>query len=278
MTRLLATTALLISALALPACVTNPATGDRQLNFLSQAEEVAIGQRATGEIVNAYGGEIDDAAIQNYVSSVGNRIAANVEPEYRDLPWEFIALNSEQINAFALPGGKIFITRGLLERMNTEAQLAGVLGHEAAHVTAEHHDLAIQRQYALAGLAAAGQVAGQTMDDDRIAIATSALVTAGGVFSLRYDREHEYEADNIGVRYMARAGYNPRGQLELMQILESLSGSAAQPEWLSTHPDSAKRVDRLEQLINSEYQRAAADPSFIIGEESYRDAVLSRLR
>jgi len=127
---------LVLVASSLIACSTNQATGRSQLNVLSRDEEINIGEEAAPQFLEEGGGPIPDQQIQQYVSNIGQRLAALSERP--DLPWEFHTLDSEIINAFALPGGKVFISRGLLSKMNNEAQLAGVLGHEVGHVTAKH--------------------------------------------------------------------------------------------------------------------------------------------
>ena len=119
-------------------CAKNAATGKRSLVLLSAAEEERLGAEAAPQFTAEYGGAVDDAALNRYVTDIGNRLAAVTEADYPDLEWEFTLLDSSVVNAFALPGGKVFITRGLAERLDNEAQLAGILGHEIGHVTARH--------------------------------------------------------------------------------------------------------------------------------------------
>jgi predicted Zn-dependent protease len=279
-TRLRPAAVVLLACLAfacLPGCVTNPATGSRQLNYLSIEEEVRIGEESMPQVIDAYGGRLPNEHIQRYVSDMGQDIAATVEPRYRDLPWEFVVLDSEIINAFALPGGKVFVSRGLLEAFETEAQLAGVLGHEVGHVTAEHHDLAMQRQLTLAGIAVGAGVLTQESDSEWVRIASQAVVTGSGIFALTYSRDQERESDDLGLRYMTRAGYDPRGLEQAMRILDQASGGQGPPEWLSTHPNPGSRAERLEELIQNNYAAEADDPSRIVGEEAYRRNVLGRL-
>ena len=155
LTRSLAAATLLVGSTMLGACTTNAATGRTQLNLLSRSEEIQIGQEAAPELIIAYGGRVPSDELQNYVTDIGMKLAAQTEGENPSLPWSFIFLNSDVINAFALPGGQVFITRGLVERMDNEAQLAGVLGHEIAHVTARHANNRLVRQ---AGLSLAAAV------------------------------------------------------------------------------------------------------------------------
>lgn len=265
-----------ILSLAIGGCKINPATGRQQFDFLSQAEEIRIGSEAAPELTEGYGGPVPDLKVTNYVHGVGDTLARQVEDEYQDLPWEFTLLNSDVINAFALPGGKVFVSRALVERFDNEAQLAGVLGHEIGHVTAEHADRAMQRQFVLAGLAVgAGMAAGS---DESARVAVGALVTGAGVFALRYDRNQESQADHLGMRYMSRAGYDPRGMLQVMHVLQAASQSGKQPEWLSTHPLPSTRIDQIEDRLNRDhYQRAMNDGHHGFYQSRFRANCLDRL-
>ena len=171
-------------------------------------------------------------------------------------------LRSDVINAFALPGGKVFISRGLAEKMDTEAELAGVLGHEIAHVTAEHADKHMSRQMGLQGLAIIGSVIAGTSNDSLISAAAEAVVDGAGVYNLSFGRDEELEADRLGVRYMTKAGYNPRGQLKVMQILQEAAGSGAPPEFLSTHPAPGRRIKQIEAMLADEYAHTQNNPAF----------------
>ena len=134
--QILSITLLLLGLLPLTGCSTNPATGKLQFNVISEAKEIALGVEAQGGFLDQNGGTVRSTRTVNYVNQLGHRLAA--VSERPELPWEFHVLDSAQINAFALPGGKVFVSRGLMSRMTTEAQLAGVLGHEIGHVTAQH--------------------------------------------------------------------------------------------------------------------------------------------
>ena len=259
------------------ACVTNPATGRDQINYLSKSAEIRLGQQAAQQAVPAYGGELQNTAINQYVDRVGNAIAQQVEPFYQDLPWEFTVLDTPDVNAFALPGGKIFITRGLLAQMNSEAELAGVMGHEVAHVTAEHHDLAAQRQLALAGVSIVGAITAEQLDSEIGTVAAQAFVTGAGLFALSYDRRQEHESDKLGLRYMTAAGYNPNGLLSVMQTLDRLSPNADGTDWTSTHPNPGDRAQTISTLIDQRYADLANSPDAIIGAAAYQSTVLNNL-
>lgn len=236
-------------ALSLAGCTTNVATGNSQLDYLSREDEIAIGRQAMPELIQQYGGLVPDARLQDHVRRVGMRLADHVEQPYQDMPWEFTFLDTNVINAFALPGGKVFMTRGLAERMTDESQLAGVLGHEIGHVTAEHADAAIGRQLGLQIGAGLLSVFAGASESAAVATAADVLVQGAGVWVLQYDREQENEADKLGMRYMARAGYNPEGQLHVMEILKEASGGQAPPEWLSTHPAPQTRIDIIRKRL-----------------------------
>lgn len=268
---LLATTTLLSANLV--ACTTNPVTGRKQFNYLSTAEEVRIGQQAAPDLINSYGGAANDTIAQNYVKNLGADLATRTEGDYPDLPWTFTLLNSDVVNAFALPGGQVFITKGLAKRLTTEAQLAGVLGHEIGHVTGQHADDAMVRQFGLNAVTLLAQLAADASDSELTAQAAGLFVTGAGIFSLRYDRNQELEADRLGIRYMTRAGYDPRGLRDVMMVFESL-GSGDTPEWLSTHPAPSSRISQIDALIDELGPNAQGLRE---GREAYRTNLLTRI-
>ncbi len=261
------------------ACAVNPATGKRQFDMLSREEEIALGDEAKAELASQYGGPVQDAALQAYVTEVGMDLAQRSEEPYRDLPWEFTLLDSDVINAFALPGGKVYITRGLASRLSNEAQLAGVLGHEVGHVTAEHADKRISNQMILAGIVVGAAVAAGQSDDDWIAAGVPLLVGAGGQgFLLKFGRDEETEADRLGMRYMVRADYNPQGQLQVMQVLAEASKGPRPIELLSTHPYPETRIERIRDLLSKDYYRVMHDPMYKLKQAEYEERMLGPLR
>ncbi len=244
----------LLAAGFLTGCTLNEATGRRQFNLLSTATEIQMGLEAKPQIVAEYGGAVDDPALNAYVSGIGQRLAAETEGAGPGFPWSFTVLDSDVINAFALPGGQVFITRGLMARLDNEAQLAGVLGHEVGHAVAEHGDERISQQLLFTIGMAAVTIASAESDDDVVREGVPLLVGVGGQgFLLSFGRDQEHEADKLGVRYMVRNGYNPMGQLQVMQILAEASGGARSPEFLSTHPHPENRVERLRDMIKGKY-------------------------
>ncbi len=261
-------------------CVTNAATGNSQLNALSREEEIQLGTEAGPQLAQEYGGAISNPGVQAYVTEIGMKLASFTEADYPSLPWEFTVLDSDVINAFSLPGGKVYLSRGLAEKFTNEAQLAGVLGHEIGHVVAEHVDKRIASQTGWTiGAAVAGVVAGQS-GSGLVAQAVPMIVSQTGQgFMLKWGRDEEYESDELGVRYMVRAGYDPRGQIEVMKILrDSMEGGARPPEWLSTHPYPENRIANLEAHIEKHYAATQDNPEYGEFAARYRERFLDPLK
>ncbi len=247
--------ALLTAALAIPSgCATNPATGRKIPMLISTQEEIALGEEVAPEFEKEFGGLVEDEDLQRYIRDVGGRVAA---PAEREMPYEFGLLRSEIPNAFALPGGNVYITVGLLEVMNSERELAAVLGHEVGHIAAQHNVQSLQRQVGAAilievAMHVIGGESGQVIGD------VASIVT--GMTHLSYSRRDEYEADLLGIRYMAAAGYNPWGMVELLKTLEEVGGEGDRlSEMFSTHPLTSKRIEEAEQLVMENHPDARRD-------------------
>ena len=233
---------LLLTALVNAACATNPVTGKKQMSLLSELEELAIGQQQDAEIRREMG-VYDDPELQRYVNDIGQGLArVSHRP---NLPWTFTIVDSPAINAFALPGGYIYLTRGILAYLDDESELAGVLGHEIGHVTARHAAQAYTRQaQASVGLAILSIfVPGAAPFAD--------LGGAGlSVLFLRHGREAELEADRLGVEYGSGAGFDPAGVPRFLATLARVDALSERgvPNWLSTHPDPGSRVVKAEPV------------------------------
>jgi predicted Zn-dependent protease len=224
------------------ACAVNPVTGKRQLVLVSEEQEIAMGREADPQIVAEYG-LYDDAALAAYVDGVGQKMAKlSHRPQ---LPFTFRVLDSPVINAFALPGGYIYVTRGILAHMNNEAELAMVLGHEIAHVTARH-GVAQQTNQTLFG---AGLGIGTILSPE-IARYGEALQSSLGLLFLKFGRDAENQADDVGVTYALAAGYDAETGARFFEVLDRQSQEAGEtlPGWLSTHPAPADRVRKTREL------------------------------
>jgi len=241
---------LFIALTVTTACTVNPVTGDRQLSFMSAEQELALGQQHYVPSQQAQGGRyVVDPDLTVYVNQVGQRLAD--VSDRPGLPYEFVVLNNDVPNAWALPGGKMAINRGLLVHLEDESQLAAVLGHEVVHAAARHSASQQTRNIMLqAGLLAAG-VAAATQESQYGALAVGALGIGATAWQARYGRSHELEADRYGVEYMVRAGYDPQGAVELQETFLKFS-EGRNPNWLeglfASHPPSAERM-RLNQEL-----------------------------
>lgn len=263
----LRSTALCLLPLVLAGCSANPATGKQQLNFYNQQEEIEMGQEADGEIVGQVG-LYDDPAMQAYVSELGQRLAASSERP--DLPWSFKVLDDPAINAFALPGGYVYVTRGILTHLGSEAELATVVGHEIGHVTARHGANQVSKQLlALAGLGIAALLA---PDTDTAQVALGAAYVGLSLLFLSYSRNDESQADQLGLRYAQKTGYDLRESPEVFRLLdraEKVAGAGRLPHWLSTHPDPGSRRHRLEEKIAEMEKGGTSFEGTTVNRDSY---------
>ena len=252
---------MLVAALALAGgCATNPVTGRSELSLVSEQQELQMGREAYGPVIAEFG-KYDDQALAAYVDSVGQRVAhASHLPK---LEWHFTLVDDPAVNAFAMPGGYIYVTRGILANLGSEAQLAGVLGHEIGHVTHRHTAEAITRQqlYGL-GLGVI-QVAAPSLRPYG-----QAGEQALGLLFLSYSRGAENEADALGVQYATQAGYDPREIPATYSMLKRVGQAAGStiPPYLSTHPDPGDREVRTTTLSA---QAAAGKTGLVIGRHEY---------
>jgi predicted Zn-dependent protease len=244
-------------------CSTNPSTGRSQLDLVDSSQVAAMGEQAAPELIKEYGGQVESRELRNYVEGVGRKLARQVEPEYKDIKWEFITLDSDVINAFALPPGKVFVSRGLLDKLDNEAQVAAVLGHEIGHVTAEHVDERISHAMLVQGLATGASAAVGGGDGGSASQLVPLVVGLGGQgYLLKFGRSQESEADRQGLKYMTRAGYDPRGAADVMRVLIAADQGGARLEMLSTHPDPKRRLADVQELIRNEYSYTQDNPEY----------------
>ena len=248
-------------------CAVNPITGEEELMFISENQDIEIGREYAPEIEKQLGGKIDNPSLQNYIDSVGQRIARiSHRPDWE---YHFTAVEHKMVNAVALPGGHVFVTKGMLEKLTTEAQLAALLAHEIVHITARHSSAAISRQMGLSFIFLGVSAAGVNIPQDAARAAGLALQLIG----LKYSREQERMADVAGLDYMVVAGYNPYGAVELMQMLED-QDKVRPVEFLSSHPSPENRIISLNARIQTRYANLEG---LRIGKNAYRSAVLDRL-
>ena len=262
-------------------CATNPATGEQDLVMMSERDEIEIGKQSHQQILQQYS-EYNDLELQNYVQYVGKKVA--VKSHRPGLDYQFTVLDSPEVNAFALPGGYIYITRGLMAYLNTEGELAAVLGHEVGHVTARH---AVRQHSAsqLTGLGAAiGTIIGESFVPGISSVGGQQLVGIVGTAMLKgYGREHELEADRLGAEYLARSGYDPDAMLDVIGVLKNQElfefklarEEGRQPRIyhgvFSSHPSSDTR---LQEVVGFAYAiKEEASESTFIGRTEYLQRV-----
>lgn len=249
-------------ALLVAGCATNPATGQRQLSLISEGQEIQMGLEADPSVVSSMGLD-PDSGRQQYVRAVGMRLAR--VSERPNLPWTFRVIDDPVVNAFAIPGGHIYVTRGILAHLNSEAELASVLGHEIGHVTARHSVTQMSQQQ----LAQLGLVVGVALKPD---LARYAGVASQGLqlLFLKYSRDDESQADQLGLRYMRRGGWDVHQMPDVFSLLDRVSqagGGGRVPDWLSTHPNPVNRRGAIEHAI-------AALPADSLGTVVNHDAYL----
>ncbi len=251
--RLSALIVLLVVALS---CAVNPVTGKKEFMLYSEAQEIEMGKQ-TDEAVAAQFGIYEDAALQAYIGKLGSALAA--KSQRPNLPWRFAVLDSPVVNAFAVPGGAVYVTRGILAMMSSEAELAAVLGHEIGHVNARHSMSQMSKQQ----IAQIGLVAGSIIS--RKFAQYAGLASAGlQVLFLKYSRDNENQADALGVDYSRASGYNPADMALTFQALQKMGDLSGQgsslPGFLSTHPLTADRIKNVQAMLQPGDQSLARKP------------------
>lgn len=256
-------------SLALSACSTNPVTGKNELSFVGEEWELQVGQQQYAPSRQSQGGDyLADPVIQRYVNKVGQRVAAVSD---RKLPYEFKVINSGVPNAWALPGGKIAINRGLLTELQSEAELAAVLGHEVVHAAAKHGAKGMTRGVLLQGGLLAATIA--TSGKEYSNLAQMGASVGAQLINTRYGRDAERESDRYGIEYMVEAGYNPQGAVDLQRTFLELSKDRRQDfltGLFASHPPSAERLANNQKLV------AALGATGESGRETYQ-RTMSRL-
>ena len=233
-----------LGGILLGSCAVNPVSGRNELALVSESQEIAMGKQGAADVARSIG-LYQDAGAQSYVSRLGLSVAARTERP--GLPWSFQVVDDPSLNAFALPGGYIFVTRGLLTHISNEAELVGVLGHESGHVAARHSVQQISR----AQVAQLGLGLGSILSSG-IRKYSGAAGAGLDLLFLKFGRDDETQADQLGFRYALADGYDVRQMLSLFRMLEQqdqASGSGRLPEWQSTHPDPGNRIKATEERL-----------------------------
>ncbi|HIA52919.1 MAG TPA: M48 family peptidase [Candidatus Melainabacteria bacterium] len=231
----------------------NPITDQKQHVSISKEQEIALGLQAKPSMERQYGGESRDPRKQALVKEVGTEVVNKSDASKTDYRYDFHLLADPiTINAFALPGGQVFITEGLFKHLKTRGQLASVLSHEVGHVAARHSAQHLAKQRLTQGLTGATVIA--TYDPDNPSSRASAQVAmmVGQLVNLKFNRNDELEADKLGVRFAVDAGYDPRSMIKVMEILRDQSRSR-QPEFFSTHPNPENRIEKINAAIKEEF-------------------------
>ncbi|HEU5148023.1 MAG TPA: M48 family metallopeptidase, partial [Chryseosolibacter sp.] len=253
---------IVIVFLLLDSCAKNPVTGKSELMLLSKDQEIAMGQQSDPEIV-AFFGLYEDERLQNFIKQKGQEMASiSHRPE---LPYEFKIVDSPVVNAFAVPGGFVYFTRGIMAHFNNEAEFAGVLGHEIGHITARHS----AKQYSRAMLGQVGLVAGSVISPE---FAQFADVAAQGLqlLFLKFGRDAESQSDKLGVEYSTKIGYDASEMAGFFSTLDRLSAESGQevPTFLSTHPDPADRERRVAKLA-ADWRKKTNAANLEVDRENY---------
>lgn len=226
----------------------NPVTGESQRVNITADQEIALGLQAAPHMAAQHGGAVTAGPDVDLVKRVGQLLAHNTVAKKAPYEFEFHLLaDSKTVNAFALPGGQIFITRALFNQLETEGQLAGVLGHEIGHVIERHGAEHMAKQQLTTGLTTAVATASES------AAAAAVSQAIGSMLNMKYGREDELESDEWGIQLMVEGGYDPNSLIGVMQILERASGGSRQPEFSSTHPSPENRIERIKANINRAY-------------------------
>jgi predicted Zn-dependent protease len=227
----------------------NEITGETQRVNLTKDEEIALGLQSAPQMIQQYGGESANPKETALVREIGNRLVERTAARTSGYRFEFHVLaDPNTINAFALPGGQVFITQALLRRLRTRGELAGVLGHEIGHVIARHGAEHLAKQKLTGGLVGAVAVGSDSQ------MATQAAQAIAATVNMKYGRDDELESDALGVRLMSEAGFDPRAMIGVMEVLaEASKGANRQPEFFSTHPNPENRIAKLQALIQETY-------------------------
>jgi predicted Zn-dependent protease len=238
----------------------NPVTEEEQYVAITPEQEVVLGLQAAPEMARQFGGLEPDENAQAYVDEVCERLVQNSEAQSTDWPFECHLLADDQtINAFALPGGQVFITDALFDELETEGQLAGVLAHEIGHVVARHSAQQIAKAQLTEGLTGAVVVASCDPDNPRSCNTAYMAQIIGQLINMKFGREDELQSDRLGVQFLSEAGYDPRSLIQVMEVLAASSEGQRPPEFFSTHPNPENRIARIQEAIQDVFPQGVPE-------------------
>src|SRR5262245_54716089 len=258
----------IVAAMLMTACATNPVTGKREISFMSEEQEISVGRELDAQVRREMGLYQDDE-LQRYVSDLGMKLAQRSQRP--NLPWSFAVVDSPAVNAFALPGGFVYITRGILPYLDNEAQLAGVLGHEIGHVTARHSAQAYTRSMG----ASLGMLIGSIFVPE-VRPFTDVAQSGLGVLFLKFGRDDELQADALGADYAATNGWDPEEVPKFLTTLARIAETTDRngvPNWLSTHPQPENRATIVGAAVSKAQASHGEGTSWTVD----RDGYLSRI-
>ncbi len=237
--------------------VPNPVTGKKQHVSISPDQEIQLGLQAAPQMEAQYGGPAGNPRDQALVNQIGDRIISQSDAKKSPYRFQFHVLRDPKtINAFALPGGQVFITEGLLHKLTTPGQVAGVLGHEIGHVVDRHGAQHLAKERLTQGLGGAAVIATSDPNDPSSRRNAAIAMAITQMVNLKFGRNDELAADQLGVRYMSQAGFDPNSMIDVMKVLASQGG--APPEFFSTHPNPEHRIQKIQAAIAAEFPRGVS--------------------
>lgn len=238
----------------------NPVTGEKQRIGMTAQQEVALGLQAAPSLARQHGGESSDPRARALVAQIGQRIVANSDASKGPYQYQFHLLaDPDTINAFALPGGQIFMTEALFRKLDSPGQVAGVLAHEVGHVIGRHGAEQMEKRKLTTGLTGAAVLASYDPRNPRSSQNAYIAAMIGQMVNLKYGREDEKESDYFGVRLMSQAGYDPRSMIKVMEVLRGSAKGPRPPEFFSTHPDPGNRLELLNEEIKKAFPNGVPD-------------------
>jgi beta-barrel assembly-enhancing protease len=237
----------------------NPITESKQHISITRDQEIALGLQAKPQMERQYGGESRDIRKQALVKEIGAEVVNRSDASKTQYRYEFHLLaDPTTVNAFALPGGQVFLTQGLLRHLTTRGQVASVLSHEIGHVAARHSAQHLAKQKLTQGLTGATVIATYDPNEPGSRASAQVAMMVGQLVNLKFNRGDELEADRLGVRFAAQAGYDPRSMIKLMEVLRDQSRSR-QPEFFATHPNPENRIEKINAVIKEQFPQGVPE-------------------